>query len=76
VVKHWSAGLTFSGGPAGADPEAVWAQLKPTLARGGWTIISDPAGRMKVARYQKDATTAGSVCGFSARTICAQISSK
>jgi len=52
--KHWNAGLTFSGGPGGADPEAVWAQLKPALVRGGWTIISDPAGREKVARYRKD----------------------
>ncbi|MGA3044488.1 MAG: hypothetical protein ABSF54_27250, partial [Bryobacteraceae bacterium] len=31
--KHWTAGLTFSGGPGGADPEAIWAQLKPALVR-------------------------------------------
>jgi len=52
--KHWTAGLTFSGGPGGADPEAIWAQLKPALVRGGWTVISEPAGGEKVARYQKD----------------------
>jgi outer membrane protein OmpA-like peptidoglycan-associated protein len=52
--KHWTAGLTFSGGPGGADPEAIWAQLKPALVRGGWMIISEPGGGEKVARYQKD----------------------
>jgi outer membrane protein OmpA-like peptidoglycan-associated protein len=52
--KHWSAYLTLSGAPRGIDPEAVWAQLKPPLVRGGWTVLSDSAGQEKVARYQKD----------------------
>jgi OOP family OmpA-OmpF porin len=52
--KHWSAYLTLSGVPPGIDPEAVWAQLKPSLVRGGWTVLSDSAGQEKVARYRKD----------------------
>jgi hypothetical protein len=52
--RHWNANLTPPGVPPGTDPEAVWARLKPTLVRGGWTVLSDPAGREKVARYQKD----------------------
>lgn len=52
--KHWSAFLTLPSVPGGAEPEAVWAQLKPALVRGGWTVLSDSAGHEKVARYQKD----------------------
>jgi outer membrane protein OmpA-like peptidoglycan-associated protein len=52
--RHWGAGLTLPSVPGGTDPEAVWAQLKPALVRGGWTVLSDSAGREKVARYQKD----------------------
>jgi OmpA-OmpF porin, OOP family len=52
--KHWSAYLTLSGVPHSIDPEAVWAQLKPPMVRGGWTVLSDSAGQEKVARYRKD----------------------
>jgi len=52
--KHWNAFLTLSDAPRGIDPEAVWAQLKPPMVRGGWTVLSDSAGQEKVAHYQKD----------------------
>ncbi len=52
--KHWNAFMTLPSVPGGTDPEAVWAQLKPAMVRGGWTILSDSAGHEKVARYQKD----------------------
>ena len=52
--KHWNAGLTFSGAPDGAEPEAIWAQIKPSLVKGGWTFFRDVPGQPKTARYQKD----------------------
>jgi len=52
--RHWSAGLTFTGVAEGTDPEVLWAQMKPSLLKGGWTTVSDAAGQAKVARYQKD----------------------
>src|SRR5208282_4605110 len=52
--RHWNAFLTLPGVPRSTDPEAVWAQLKPALVRGGWAVLSDDAGHEKIARYQKD----------------------
>ncbi len=45
--RHWNAYLTLPSVPRGTEPEAVWAQIEPTLVRGGWTALSDPAGREK-----------------------------
>ena len=52
--KHWNAGLTLSGAPSGIDPEAAWAQIKPSLVQGGWTFFPDSPGQAKTARYQKN----------------------
>jgi outer membrane protein OmpA-like peptidoglycan-associated protein len=52
--KHWNSFLTLPSVPRSTDPEAVWAQIKPALVRGGWTVISEAAGQEKFARYQKD----------------------
>ncbi len=52
--KHWYALLTLPSIPRSTDPEVIWAQIKPALVRGGWTVISDLAGQEKFARYQKD----------------------
>jgi outer membrane protein OmpA-like peptidoglycan-associated protein len=46
--------MTFSGAPEGADPEVVWAQIKPSLVKGGWVFFPDVPGHAKTARYQKN----------------------
>ncbi|MGA2133303.1 MAG: hypothetical protein ABSH50_13495 [Bryobacteraceae bacterium] len=53
-ARHWNGNLTPLNVPRSTDPEAVWAQIKPTLVRGGWTVISELPGQEKFARYQKD----------------------
>jgi OmpA-OmpF porin, OOP family len=52
--KHWAAALTFPSAPDGADLEKLWAQIKPSLERGGWVFFRDEPGQAKTARYQKD----------------------
>ena len=52
--KHWNAVLTFPGAPEDADLEKLWAQIKPSLERGGWVFFRDEAGQPKTARYQKN----------------------
>lgn len=54
--KHWYAPLELKRPPDGIDGKGIWAQLKPSLLAGGWTIPieydSNPFSSMM--RYQKD----------------------
>jgi len=54
--KHWYAPLELKNPPAGIDGKGIWAQLKPSLLTGGWTIPieydSNPFSAMM--RYQRD----------------------
>lgn len=52
--KHWFAGMRLTGVSADLDDVAVWARLKPSLIQSGWTVLSEGAGRQKIARYQKN----------------------
>ncbi len=54
--KHWFAPLELKNPPSDIDGKSIWAQLKPSLLAGGWTIPieydSNPFSAMM--RYQKD----------------------
>ncbi len=39
--KYWHAVLTIPGLPADADAPAIWARLKPALAKAGWAVVVD-----------------------------------
>jgi outer membrane protein OmpA-like peptidoglycan-associated protein len=56
--KHWYAGLVLDNLPPTDDAKAIWAQIKPALLKGGWTVPDEYASSA-TARYQMDGKDAG-----------------
>jgi outer membrane protein OmpA-like peptidoglycan-associated protein len=58
--RHWNINMKFDGVPDGTTNAAVWALIKPSLLKGGWTVAGEFATQPYVAtlRYQKNSKDA------------------
>lgn len=52
--RYWHFDMTFPDSMAELDPEKAWAQIRPSMIATGWTIVSEPRGNLRLARYQKN----------------------
>lgn len=54
--RHWYITMSIKDAPEGTENAAVWAGIKPSLLRGGWTVAGEFATQPYVAtlRYQKN----------------------
>jgi len=52
--KLWRFGIILPDSMAQLEPEKAWAQIRPSLLAGGWTMLHDTPGQGRTARYQKN----------------------
>ena len=74
--RHWHLNFAISGFPHNTPSKAVWAEIRPALAQGGWTFLAelDLNPFMATIRYQKSGKETWAVINiFSAEDIRADI---